>query len=105
MKPAAIASLAVASSMSIAVGQPAGDTAKYQPTILSLRACIRANAPPAYIAGIRAYDEALRYLHDRCYQKFTAGLAALGAGDAAAGSFRLVVRDEWIAFLVHIDSH
>jgi hypothetical protein len=32
---------------------------------------------------------------------FAIALEQLGAGDAAAGGFRAVVRDEWIAFYDH----
>lgn len=85
-----------------ATAQPAPDTAKFQPTILNLRACIRANAPPAHIAGIRSYDEAFRYFLNRCYVPFSTSLASLGASDAATGSFRLIVREEWAAFREHI---
>lgn len=94
-----IASLA---SPSVGDAQPAPDTAKFQTTILNLRACIRANAPPAYIAGIRSYDEAFQYFLGRCYSAFSNSLASLGASDAATGSFRLIVRDEWLAFRQHI---
>lgn len=87
---------------SISMAQPAGDTAKFQPTILNLRACIRANAPPAQIAGIRAMDEAMQFFRDRCYAAFASGLAKLDASDAAPGSFRLLVREEWSAFSAHV---
>lgn len=87
-----------------AAAQPAGDTTKFQPTILNLRACIRANAPPAYLAEVRTHNDAFRYFLDRCYQPFSSDLATLGASDAATGSFRLIVGEEWSAFLMHVRS-
>lgn len=88
----------IAASASIAAAQ---DTAKYQPAILDLRACIRANAPPALIAGVRGIDEAFQYFRAPCYQPFDVKLTQLGAADASAGGFRLIVREEWDAFLIH----
>jgi hypothetical protein len=73
------------------VAQPTGDTTKYQPAILNVRACIRGNAPPAHIAGIRDVNEAYLFFKDRCYVTFNTALTNLGAGDAAPGSFRLLV--------------
>jgi hypothetical protein len=100
-----LAIMASAVLTSAAIAQSTGDTAKYQPTILNLRACIRANAPPAYVGGIRTLDDAFVFLRDRCFAAFSSGLTALGAADAATGSFRLVVRDEWVVFMDHINSH
>lgn len=88
-----------------AAAQPTGGTAKFQPTILNLQACIRANAPPAHLAGVRSYDEAHRYFHERCYARFASDLVALGAGDAAAGSFRHILAQEWSAFSQHLRSN
>jgi hypothetical protein len=88
--------------VSNATAQPTGDTAKYQPVILDLRACIRANAPPAHIAGVRSMADALAYFQERCFAAFSSGLAKHGAGDAASGGFRLIASDEWDAFRRHV---
>lgn len=85
-----------------AAAQPAPDTAKYQPAILDLRACIRSNEPPAHIAGIHTLQAATEYLRVRCYAPYSLKLTGLGAGDAAMGSFRLVVTEEWTQFMVHL---
>jgi hypothetical protein len=85
-----------------AVAQPTGDTTKYQPVILNARACMRANSPPAYIAGIRDINDAYQYLLQRCYQRYQAELTQLGAADAAEGSFRNLIRDEWPAFMASL---
>lgn len=98
----AAAALALVAIAAPASAQPAGDTGKFQPAILNLRGCIRANAPPAWIAEVRSYDQALKYFLGRCYPPFSGELARLGASDAATGSYRLIVRDEWSAFLVHV---
>jgi hypothetical protein len=95
---------AMAAFAAPAVAQPTSDTAKYQPAILNVRACIRENAPPAHIAGIRDVDEAYLFFKDRCYVSFETALTKLGAGDAAPGSFRLLVQEEWTAFRLHINS-
>jgi hypothetical protein len=96
--------IAMAAFAAPTVAQPTGDTAKYQPAILNVRACIRGNAPPAHIAGIRDVNEAYLFFKDRCYVSFDTALTKLGAGDAAPGSFRLLVQEEWAAFRVHINS-
>jgi hypothetical protein len=85
-----------------AFAQPATDTAKYQPAISRTTACVRANAPPAHIEGVRQLDAFYAYMQSRCYPKFAAALAALGAPDAAEGGFRLIVRDEWQKFQIHL---
>lgn len=91
----------IASSVSVAA-QPTGDTAKFQPAILNLQACIRANAPPAHIAGVRSFEEAVTWLRPKCYGAFAIELETLGAGDATAGGFRHAVRVEWAAFRAHL---
>jgi hypothetical protein len=87
-----------------ALSQPSGDDGKFNPAILDLRACVRANAPPAYLEGTRTVEDAIAYLRPRCMGSFAIALEQLGAGDAAAGGFRVVVRDEWIAFYSHTRS-
>jgi hypothetical protein len=84
-----------------ASAQPADDTAKFQPAILNLRGCIRSSAPAAFIAEVRTYDQALSYFLGRCYPPFSEALARLNASDAATGSYRLIVREEWTAFRLH----
>lgn len=101
---AAFLVIAMAASAAPTVAQPTGDTEKYQPAILNVRACIRGNAPPAHIAGIRNIHEAYLFFKDRCYVSFVTALTKLGAGDAAPGSFRLLVQEEWAAFSIHINS-
>jgi hypothetical protein len=101
---AAFFAVAMAAFAAPAVAHPTGDTAKYQPAISDARACIRGNAPPANIAGIRNLDEAFLLLKDRCYVSFDAALTKLGAGNAAPGSFRLLIREGWAAFGRHINS-
>lgn len=85
-----------------AIAQPTGDTTKFQPAILNAMACIRANAPPAYVASIRSVVDAAAYFQARCLKQFSASLAENGAAEAAPGSFRLIVREEWAAFCAHV---
>lgn len=99
MRGLLIAAAIAASAVASASAQPLRDTEKYQPAVLELRACIRAKAPPAHIAGIHTMDQAIPYFSQRCLRNYKWRLTALDAGDAVSGSFRLIVREEWGAFL------
>ena len=69
------------------IAPPTGDTEKYQPAILNVRACIRGNAPPAHIAGIRDVNEAYLFFKERCYVSFDTALTKLGAGTPRPEAF------------------
>jgi hypothetical protein len=93
----AVAAVTVAS---IATAQPAGDTAKFQPAIQEVRACLHSQVPAAYTSvDATRPSEVFEFLKAHCYPRYEAKITALGAGDAAFGSFRGIAREEWGAFL------
>lgn len=88
----------------VASSQPARDTSKFQPAIQEVRACLHSQAPAAYVAvGYKQQPaEVFEFLKARCYPRFEAKISALGAADAAFGSFRLIANEEWAAFIAHM---
>ena len=85
--------------------QPAPETAKFQPAILRLRSCLKANAPPIYIGKMtNSAIDVFSHFKERCYPAFNSEITELGAGYAALGGFRLIAQEEWAAFLDHINS-
>lgn len=104
MKARSIHGAALAASFlaGSASAQPAQDKAKFQPAIQEARACLHSQAPAAYIASEPGPLDIFGFLKARCYPRFEAKITALGAGDAAVGSFRLIANEEWAAFRAHI---
>lgn len=88
--------------VSPAAAQPAPETAKFQPAIQEVRACLHSQAPAAYIASEPGPPDAFEFLKARCYPRFEAQISALGAADAALGSFRMIANEEWVAFKSHM---
>ena len=94
MKISAALSLVIAPSVSLA--QPSSDK-----VILTLRTCVRENAPAAQSAGVQTVDEAIEFFHCRCNGELSTALAKPNVGAVPPGSFRLVIREEWTAFNAH----
>ena len=81
-----------------------GDQAE-QPSISSLRACVRAHAADAQAAGVRTPGEAENYFIRQCVPLVGMSLNPnnLPTKDddrpLAPGIYRKVIKDEWSAFL------
>jgi hypothetical protein len=93
---------------------PAGDNAN--PLVEKLRACVRSKAPAARADGILTAGDAVPYFVRECLPDVgRLPVAGLFRGDGAAnapaesvqavppGGFRIVIKEEWAAFLARTD--
>jgi hypothetical protein len=89
-------------------GQQAHDDEPLQQLLSGLRACVRSHAAGAYALGVRATRDAEEHLLNRCGKTVLNDLfGSIAVNDRAIsrvsavppGIFRVIVREEWAAFL------
>jgi hypothetical protein len=72
---------------------------RLQPLVSRLRTCVRSNAARAYASGIRTEADAVAFFRQRCDTTIKDELAKGQDLLVPPGLLRIVMREEWAAFM------
>jgi hypothetical protein len=84
------------------LAQPARDDPQLA-LVSGLRACVRSTAPDAYASGIRNDADAIAFFSQRCDSIIRDELAKAENLAVRPGLFRVVIREEWTAFIAGLN--